>query len=71
VRSLPLGRVEVCEANFHCTEWKFFEADLHLHPKGIGGAANTPGALTSEKILEVNCLNYRICTEQIERNLVC
>jgi hypothetical protein len=39
---LSLGEGEVCEANFHSTEWKFCEADLHLYPKGVGGAANTP-----------------------------
>jgi hypothetical protein len=63
--------MEVCEANFQWTKWKFCEADFHLCLKGIGGAANTPGALISENTLEVNYLNYQICTEKIENNRVC
>jgi hypothetical protein len=68
---LPLGQVEVCEANFHSTEWKFCATDLHLYPKGIGGAANTPGALLSGNTLEVNCLSYQICAKKLKKYLVC
>jgi hypothetical protein len=43
VSSLSLGQMEVSETNFHSTEWKFCEVDVHLYPKGIGGVANIPG----------------------------
>ena len=42
-----------------------------MHPKDIGGAAITPGALTKCKYIWVNCLNYENCIAKFEKIQVC